>query len=96
MKRFLKPFLSIVLVLSIMFSTSVSAFAASKEVYLSDIRMIYADTYKEAQKILSETKLTNYQLLDKNLNSGSGKTGVWLAYKTTTHVDDAITDLARQ
>ena len=94
MKRLLKPFLSIVLVLGIMLSTSVSAFAASKEVYLSDIRMIYADTYKEAQQILSETKLTGYQLLDKNLNSGSGEIGVWLAYKTTTNIDDAITDIA--
>ena len=84
-----------------LFGISSVAFAASKEVYLSDLRLIYAHSYKDAKQILSETKLEGYQVLNENLNANSGlinsmlgNTGVWLAYKTTTDIDDAITDIA--
>ena len=103
MKKLLKSLLSVVLVLSMMLGTSMSAFAASniREEYLSDLRLIYADSYEEAKEILTETSLEGYKILNSNLNASSGvvntllgNTGVWLAYKTTTDIDDAITDIA--
>ena len=103
MKKLLKSLLSIILVLSMMLGTSLSAAAASsiEEEYLSDLRLIYADSYEEAKEILSETSLEGYKILNSNLNAASGvvnsllgNTGVWLVYKTTTDIDDAITDIA--
>ena len=103
MKKALKSLLSIVLVLGTLLGTSMTANAAwgVEEEYLEDLRLIYADTYEEAKAILSETKLEGYQILNNNLNESSGfvdtmigNTGVWLAYKTTTDIDNAITDIA--
>ena len=103
MKKTLKSLLSIVLVLGTLLGTSMTANAAwgVEEEYLEDLRLIYADTYEEAKAILSETKLEGYQILNNNLNESSGfvdtmigNTGVWLAYKTTTDIDNAITDIA--
>ena len=103
MKKVLKSLLSLVLVLGTLLGTSLTANAAwgVEEEYLDDLRLIYADTYEEAQTILSETKLEGYKILNSNLNAASGvvntllgNTGVWLAYKTTTDIDNAITDIA--
>ena len=93
MKKTFKSMIAILLVVSMLMSATVVAFAA-EEVYLSDLRLIYADSYAEAKQLLASSKLEGYQVLDENLNSGTGKTGVWLAYKTTTNVDDAITDIS--
>ena len=96
MKKTLKSLISVMLVLCMMVSTAITASAASywDEEYLSDLRLIYADTYKEAKLILSETKLEGYDIYDENLNENTDEIGVWLAYKTTTDVDEAITDIA--
>lgn len=72
----------------------VTTFAAPNEVYLADLRLVYADSYDEAKLVLENTKLEGYKVLKENLNSNSGKTGVWLVYKTTNDVDEAITDIA--
>ncbi len=94
MKKVFKGIVSIILAICILTGSAVTVFAASEEVYLSDIRVIYAATYDEAKLILSETKLEGYTVYKENLNSNSGETGVWLAYKTTNDVDDAITDIS--
>ena len=96
MKKTLKCIISIVMVLSIMLSAVTTIFAASEieEEYLSDMRLVYADSYNEAKLIVSESKLEGYEVLDQNLNSNSGEVGVWLVYKTTTDINDAITDVA--
>ena len=96
MKKIFKSIIAIILVVSMLLATSVVAFAASsiQEEYISDIRLIYADTYEEAKLVLTESKLEGYKILNNNLNANSGKKGVWLAYKTTTDIDDAITDVA--
>ena len=96
MKKLFKSIISIILVVSMLCATSVVAFASSsiQEEYVSDIRLIYADTYEEAKLVLTESKLEGYKILNNNLNANSGKKGVWLAYKTTTDIDDAITDVA--
>ena len=96
MKKLFKSIISIILVVSMLCATSVVAFAASsiQEEYISDIRLIYADTYEEAKLVLTESKLEGYKILSNNFNANSGKKGVWFAYKTTTDIEDAITDVA--
>ena len=96
MKKIFKSLISAVLVLSMILGVSVVAFADSsiQEEYLSDIRLIYAETYEEAQLALTDSKLEGYKILNSNLNKNSGKTGVWLVYKTTADVNDAITDIS--
>ena len=68
--------------------------AVEDEEYLSDLKIIYADDYSEAEEILEDSELEDYMLLDANLNDNTGKKGVFLAYKVTTDIEDAITDLA--
>ena len=94
MKKVCKRILSFVLVISLILTSSVSALAATDEEYLSDLRLVYADTFNEAKKILSDTEFEEYKLLNENLNEGTEEIGVWLAYKTTTDIEDAITDIA--
>ena len=94
MKKTFKRILSFVLVISLILTSSVSVLALADEEYLSELRLIYADTYNEAKEILSDTEFKDYKLLNENLNEDTEEIGVWLAYKTTTDIDDAITDLA--
>ena len=103
MKRTFKSLISFLLVLSMVLGMSVTAFAASdvEEEYVSELRLVYADSYQEAQERLSETALQGYKILNHGLNGNSGvvntllgTSGVWLAYKTTTDIDEAITDIA--
>ena len=94
MKKTIKSIVSIILVLSMLLSTSVVAFAKSEEIYLSELRIVYANSYDEAKQVLTSSKLEDYQIFNENLNNGSGEVGVWLAYKTTTNIEDAITDIA--
>ena len=96
MKNTFKYVLSMILVLSLLFSTAVTALAAGKddEEYLSDLRIIYAEDYDEATEILAGSGLEGYKLFNENLNANTGKIGVWIAYKTTTDIEDAITDIA--
>ena len=93
-KKAFKCIVSVILAICILTGAVVTTFAASDEVYLSDLRLIYADDYNEAERLLAETKLEGYRLYSYNLNANTEKTGVWLAYKTTRDVDDAITDIS--
>ena len=94
MKKVFLRLLSIVLAASIALCSAVTAFAVDGELYIADLRIIYADDYEEAKEILEDSEFSDYKLLRENLNEDSGEIGVWLAYKTTTNIDDAITDLA--
>ena len=96
MKTTLKSLISIILVLSVMLSTAIVASAAYEieEEYISDLRLVYADTYEEAVLSFADSKLEGYKVLNHNLNEYSGKKAVWLAYKVTTNINDAITDVA--
>ncbi len=82
------------LTICMLFLATVPTFAAEDEEYLSDLRLIYADDYTEATEILAASGLEGYKLLNANLNADTGKTGTWLAYKTTTDIEDAITDIS--
>ena len=94
MKKMHKRIVSMLLVLAMLFLTTVPAFAVKDEEYLSDLRIIYAEDYEEAKDILTDTVLEGYKLFNANLNANTGKTGTWIAYKTTTDIEDAITDIA--
>ena len=94
MRKFYKNIISFVLVLSMLFCMSIPAFAAEEEEYIRELRLIYAEDYDEAMEIVSEGEFSDYKVLNENLNENSDEIGVWLAYKTTTNIDDAITDLA--
>ena len=94
MKKVFRKIVALVLVTALILTSSVSALAATEEVYLSDLRIIYAEDYAEAKEILSGTDFKDYKLLNENLNEGTKEIGVWLAYKTTTNIEEAITDLS--
>ena len=96
MKNTYKRIILMMLVISTLLCTTVRVFAAeeSEEIYLSDLRIVYADDYDEAREILDETEFAEYNLLKANLNENTGKTGVYLAFKITTDIEDAITDIA--
>ena len=96
MKNITKRIISMILTVTLLFCATVPVFADDyeDEEYLSDLRIVYADDYDEATEILEDSGLEGYKLLDANLNENTGKKGVFLVYKTTTDVEDAITDIA--
>ena len=94
MKRVFKSIISFVLIACMLFAGSISAFAAKAEEYICELRLVYADDYDEAKAILADSAFNDYKIYNSNLNKDTGEVGVWLAYKTTTDIEDAITDLA--
>ena len=87
--KFFKVLISIVLVIATCVTMMMPASAARVTYYLSDIKMSEADSADAAKKLLTEA---GYEILDKNLNPGGAK-AVYLGYKKSTNVDDAITDV---
>ena len=95
MKKTVKSIVSILLILSMLLCATVPALAAgAEEEYISELRLVYADDYNEAKQILADSEFGDYKLLKENLNKDSDEIGVFLAYKTTTDIEEAITDLA--
>ena len=96
MTKITKRIISLMLTLCLLFLAIVPTFAAKEEEeeYLSDLRIIYSDNYNGAKEILSSSSLEGYKLFNANLNEGTGKKGVFIAYKTTTDIEDAITDIS--
>ena len=95
MRKIAKSMISIALAIAMFICAVVPAFAAeTTEEYLCELRLIYADDYEEAMEILADSEFSDYKLLKENLNEDSGEIGVWLAYKSTTDIDDAVTDIA--
>ena len=94
MSRIYKSIVSVVLVVSMLLGMALPIFAVKGELYISDLRLVYADTYREARDILDKSEFFSYSLLGENLNLDSDEIGVWLAYKTTYDIEDAITDIS--
>ena len=95
MKKMCKRLLSFILIVTMLACSTLSVFAADvAEEYICDLRLIYADDYNEAKAALVGTDFEGYKVFNANLNDDTGEIGVWLAYKTTTDIDDAITDLS--
>ena len=72
---------------------SITASAASNEQFLSEVALVYEDSVEEAQAAIAGT---DWKLFNKDLNPNADymfDDGVYLIYKTSTNVEDAITDL---
>ena len=70
-----------------------TASAATNEQFLSDIALVYEDSVEDAQAAIAGT---DWKLYNKDLNPNADymfDDGVYLIYKTSTNVEDAITDL---
>ena len=87
--KFLKVIISMILVVTMCVTMMMPASAGRVTYYLSDLKMAEANTEDEAKNMLTGA---GYEILDKNLNPGGGK-AVYLGYKKSTNVDDAITDV---
>ena len=95
MKKIFKSIICAVLVISMLIAAVVPAFAAeTEEEYISELRLVYAKNYKEAKDIIAASEFKDYKILRENLNEDTGNVGVWIAYKTTTDIEDAITDIS--
>lgn len=94
MRKIFKSLISIVLIVALIVTSNVSVIAAAQEEYLCELRLIYADSYNEAVSILYASEFKDYKLFKDNLNKDPDEIGVWLAYKTTTDIEDAITDIS--
>ena len=84
----------LLLTLTMMFSIlSINASAARAEEFLSEVALVYEDSVEEAREAIAGT---DWKLLEYDLNANSDymfDNGVYLIYKTSTNVEDAITDL---
>ena len=87
--KLLKVLISMILVATMCVTMMVPASAGRVTYYLSDLKMSEAATEDEAKNLLTGA---GYEILDKNLNPGGSK-AVYLGYKKSTNVDDAITDV---
>ena len=91
-----KRIISIILTLCLTFLATIPVFAARvyEVEYISELRIVYASDYSDAKGELIALGLDDYKVFNANLNKDTGNTGVFLAYKTTTDIEDAITDIA--
>ena len=88
--KFITRLIGMILVVSIFVTTCLTPISAARVTYyLSDLKMAEADTEEAAKALLTGA---GYTVINKNLNPGGGK-AVYLGYKKTTKVDDAITDV---
>ena len=93
----LRAVISLLLSLMIALSLPVQVFAEEKSpVYVGEVMVGMGETAEAAKKALTDA---GYTVLDRNLNEGAGSTlktekFVYLGYRTTTDVNEAITDLA--
>ncbi len=87
--KLLKVLISMILVATMCVTMMMPASAGRVTYYLSDLKMAEAATEDEAKNMLTNA---GYEILDKNLNPGGDK-AVYLGYKKSTNVDDAITDV---
>ena len=87
--KFFKVLISMLLVVTMCVTMMMPASAGRATYYLSDLQMAEADTADEAKQLLKDA---GYTILDKNLNPDGDK-AVYLGYKKSTNVDDAITDV---
>ena len=89
-----KRIISILLILATMFSLcAVTASAAREEEFISDVALVYKNSVEEAKEAIAGTE---WKLFETDLNANADywyDDGVYLIYKTTTNVEEAITDL---
>ena len=86
--------ISLILVLATLLSVcSVAVSAASGEEFISEVALVYEDSVEDAKAAIAGT---DWKLWEQDLNPKADymfDDGVYLIYKTSTNVEDAITDL---
>lgn len=87
----LRKITSLILVAVTLFIHPLQVLAANNSKYIKEVRVSYGETEEEAKSWL---KQNGYTVLEQNLNAGTGKKCVYLGYKTTTNVKEAITDIS--
>ena len=90
----MKRFIALLLILTTLFMTlAFDASAARVEEYVSEVALVYENSVEEARKAIEGT---DWKLFEQDLNPKADywyDDGVYLIYKTSTNVEDAITDL---
>ena len=90
----MKKLISLLLIVSILLTTlAINVSAARNEEYISEVALIYEDSVEDA---LKKIEGTDWKLFEQDLNANADymiDDGVYLIYKTSTNVEDAITDL---
>ena len=90
----MKKIISLLIIVTTLFALcTMSVSAAREEEFLSDVALIYEDSVEDA---LEEIEGTDWKLFEQDLNPKADyiiDDGVYLIYKTSTNVEDAITDL---
>ena len=90
----MKKIISLVLTVAMLFTvTATSVSAATPEEFLSEVALVYENSVEDARKAIEGT---DWKLFEQDLNPDADvliDDGVYLIYKTSTNVEDAITDL---
>ena len=90
----MKKIISLILVVATLFAAlTVNVGAARAEEFISEVALVYKDSVAEAKKAIEGT---DWKLFEQDLNANADAwidDGVYLIYKTTTDVEEAITDL---
>ena len=90
----MKRIISLLLIVTTLFTTfAINVSAASNEEFISEVALIYEDSIEDAKAAIAGT---DWKLYEQDLNPNADAfldDGVYLIYKTSTNVEDAITDL---
>ncbi|MBR5452236.1 MAG: hypothetical protein IKV36_04490 [Clostridia bacterium] len=90
----MKRIIAMLLVVTTLFTTfAINVSAAAAEEFISEVALIYEDSVEDAKKAIEGT---DWKLFEQDLNPKADymiDDGVYLIYKTSTNVEDAITDL---
>ena len=93
MRHIRKKITALVLAIVTLFLVSVPVYAAREEEFISEVALVYEDSVEDAKKAIAGT---DWKLFEQDLNPDADlliDDGVYLIYKTSTNVEDAITDL---
>ena len=72
MKKVFNGMIAAILAIAAICTLAVPAFAAeTEEVYVSELRLVYAEDYEEAKEIIAEGEFKDYKVLNENLNADS-------------------------
>ncbi|MBQ6066247.1 MAG: hypothetical protein IJK89_05440 [Clostridia bacterium] len=63
----------------------------NKQTYIKDLMVSGSDNQKYAKECLTKK---GYTVIDHDLNAGAGGKFIYLGYKTTTNINDAVTDIS--
>ena len=90
MKNIIRVIISLILAISLTLTVLPVSAARPTTQFLSELQMAQASTADEAKKMLTDA---GYKVIDKNLNPNGGDV-VYVGYKTSSNVEDAITDIS--